>query len=102
MYTFIFIVLLYDPLFTSIFGGTVGHMFQGIRVKKESDEARNIPFFSAMLRYAAKVLLGIISLLTVSGHPKKKAIHDMMAGSVVVFADPLLSNLSDSNAEIDS
>ena len=32
---FVFIFLLYDPLFTSIFGGTIGHMMFGLRVKRE-------------------------------------------------------------------
>lgn len=34
---FIFIFLLYDPLFTSIFGGTIGHMIMNIQVKRSSN-----------------------------------------------------------------
>lgn len=32
------------------------------------------------------LVVGIISLLTVSGNIKKKAIHDYLAGSVVIYA----------------
>ncbi len=83
---FVFIFLLYDPLFTSIFGGTIGHMMLGLRVKRESDEKKNIILPLAIPRYIVKVLLGWISLLTVSGNEKRKAIHDYIAGSVVVYA----------------
>jgi len=83
---FVFIFLLYDPIFTSLFGGTIGHMMLGIRVKRESDEQKNILFHKAILRYLVKVLLGWVSLLTVSGNKKRKAIHDYLVGSVVVYA----------------
>jgi uncharacterized RDD family membrane protein YckC len=84
---FAFIFLLYDPLFTSLFGGTIGHMMNGIRVKRESDETKNILFLLAIPRYIVKASLGWISLLTVFGNKKRKAIHDYMAGSVVVYAN---------------
>jgi len=87
MMAFVFVFLLYDPLFTSIFGGTIGHMLLGIRVKRESDENKNILFPLAILRFIVKASLGIISLITVTGNKKGKAIHDYLVGSVVVYAD---------------
>ena len=86
---FVLIFILYDPLFTSIFGGTIGHMMIGIRVKRASDETKNILFPLAIIRYIVKAGLGWISLLTVSGNPKRRAIHDYLVGSVVVYAKPL-------------
>ena len=83
---FVFIFILYDPLFTSIFGGTIGHMLIGIRVKRESDEMKNILLPSAILRYIVKACLGWISLITVSFNPKGKAIHDYLVGSIVVYS----------------
>jgi uncharacterized RDD family membrane protein YckC len=82
---FLFSFILYDPIFTSSFGGTIGHMIIGIRVKRERDMEKNILFPFAMLRYLAKVLLGWISLLTVTGNEKKRAIHDLIVGSVVIY-----------------
>ena len=38
---FIFIFVLYDPIFTSSFGGTIGHMIIGIRVKRENNQGKN-------------------------------------------------------------
>ncbi|MEQ9378498.1 MAG: RDD family protein [Imperialibacter sp.] len=81
----IFVFILYDPLLTSLFGGTLGHMTTGIRVKRESDERKNILFTSAIVRFLLKGLLGWISLLTVMGNERRKAIHDYVAGSVVVY-----------------
>ena len=88
VFAFVFIFLLYDPLFTSFTGGTIGHRLIGIRVRKERDEQSNIQFPPAVLRYIVKALLGWVSLLTVSGNNKGKAIHDYVAGSVVVYANP--------------
>ena len=82
---FIFIFILYDPIFTSVFGGTIGHMMFGIRVKRENNNMKNILFPFAIIRFILKALLGWISLLTVSGNEKRKAIHDYLVGSVVVF-----------------
>lgn len=84
---FIFIFILYDPIFTSLFGGTIGHMLIGIRVKRESDEKRNILFPLAIVRFIVKAFLGIISLLTVYSSEKKKAIHDILVGSIVLYSD---------------
>ena len=82
---FIFIFFLYDPIFTSLFGGTIGHMMFGIRVKREKNQQKNILFPLAIIRFLVKALLGWISLLTVSGNKKRKAIHDSLVGSVVIY-----------------
>lgn len=83
----LFVFVLYDPLFTCVFGGTIGHMMLGIRVKKESNENQNISFLSAVIRFIGKVLLGVISFLTVSNNDKRKALHDKLVGSVVIYAN---------------
>jgi len=82
---FVSIFFLYDPLFTSILGGTIGHHVVGIRVKRESNEEKNILFPFAVMRYIVKASLGWVSLLTVSGNEKRQAIHDSIVGSVVVY-----------------
>lgn len=90
MFAFLFCVLLYDPLFTTLFGGTIGHMMQGIRVKKQSNETENIIFQKALLRYVIKAFLGWVSLLVVYRNDRRKAIHDYAAGSVVIYKKLLL------------
>lgn len=81
---FIFIFFLYDPLFTSLFGGTIGHMIMKIQVKRISNPERNIFFPMAVIRFIVKFFLGWISLLTVLSSEKHLAIHDMIAGSIVL------------------
>lgn len=88
---FIFIFGLYDPLLTSLLGGTLGHMMFGIRVKRTNNESKNILFPLAFLRYVVKASLGWVSLITVSANEKSKAIHDYLVGSVVVYKDNLLA-----------
>jgi uncharacterized RDD family membrane protein YckC len=82
----VFIAVIYDPLCTSVLGATIGHAYVGIRVRRDTADGGNILFHFALLRYMVKLALGILSLLTVSRHPKGKALHDMVAGSVVVYA----------------
>lgn len=99
----VFIFLLYDPIFTSYYGGTVGHSFSGIEVKREVDTDRNISFPAAVLRFIFKALLGWISLLTVTAHEKKRAIHDLVAGSVVLeelSEDETTSELSEDGSTL--
>tara|TARA_R110000796_G_scaffold250788_3_gene380615 strand:- start:18342 stop:18734 length:393 start_codon:yes stop_codon:yes gene_type:complete len=81
---FILVFLLYDPLLTSIYGGTIGHSYSNILVKNEDEPSKNISFPLAVLRFAVKLLLGWISLLTVTSNEKRKAIHDFVAKSIVI------------------
>lgn len=82
---FVFVFIAYDPFFTSFLGGTLGQKMFGLRVKKDMEGIKNISLLSAFLRYFVKVSLGVISLFTLSGNPKRKAIHDSFVGSVVVY-----------------
>ncbi|WP_321372228.1 RDD family protein [uncultured Draconibacterium sp.] len=82
---FVFIFLLYDPLLTSVFGGTIGHFLFGIRVKRANNPKKNILFPLAVVRYMIKALLGWLSLITVTGNKRAKAIHDIVVKSVVVY-----------------
>jgi len=83
---FILIFILYDPIFTSTIGATIGHLILGLRIRRSNDEDRKIIFPIAIVRFIIKVVLGWISLLTISILKKKKAIHDLVAGSVVLQA----------------
>jgi len=82
---FIFIFFLYDPIFTSFFGGTIGHIMLGLRVKREKNQVKNINFPLAIIRFLVKVLLGWVSFLTVSSNTNRKAIHDSLVGSIVLY-----------------
>lgn len=82
-------VWLYEPLFTAL-GRTLGQVVMGLRVRRLSDlqketSQRPISFPASILRYALKVLLGWISLLTIHSDRYGQAIHDKAANSVMVF-----------------
>ncbi len=84
---FIIVFFLYDPILTASFGGTIGHSKAGIMVKKEKDNSKNISFPYAIVRFLIKLALGWISLLTVTANEKRKALHDMAVGSIVLKTD---------------
>lgn len=81
---FAFLFVFYDPLFVCISGGTVGHTFIDISVRQEEYPSKKINFLSALIRFLTKITLGWLSFLTVTKNPKKKAIHDTIAGSMVI------------------
>lgn len=81
---FVVIFLVYEPLFVSLFGGTIGHQYSKIAVKTEKDLSKNLLFPLAVLRLVIKVSLGWISLLTVTSNDKRKALHDIAVKSVVI------------------
>jgi hypothetical protein len=56
---FVFIFIIYDPLFTSSFGGTIGHLVNRLRVKRSSDMEKKIIFPVAVIRFVIKALLGL-------------------------------------------
>lgn len=85
LYALIFV--LYEPLFVCFFGASLGHIFCNLRVQKDDENGKNISLPFAIIRFLIKTFLGWISLLTISGNTKKKAIHDLIANSVVVFIE---------------
>ena len=80
---FIMIVLLYEPFFMTL-GCTLGNYLSQVRVRKEANSSKRINFLQAIVRYPIKLILGWISFLTISSNPKRRAIHDMVSGTVVI------------------
>jgi len=80
---FVGLFIVYEPLCMTI-GATLGNFLKGIRVRKYSDSTKRINIFQAIIRYPIKVLLGWISFLTINSNPKRRAIHDLVSGSVMI------------------
>jgi uncharacterized RDD family membrane protein YckC len=80
---FVSIFVVYEPLLMA-FGCTVGNYLKGIRVRKYSDLSKKINIFQAILRYPVKIGLGWISFLTINSNPERRAIHDLVSGSVMI------------------
>ena len=81
MFASLFII--YEPLCMTM-GSTLGNYLKGIRVRKYSDTSKRINIFQAIVRYPIKVILGWLSFLTISSNPERRAIHDLVSGSVMI------------------
>jgi len=80
---FVSLFIAYEPLCMTL-GCTLGNYVKGIRVKQNSDSTQRINFFQAIIRYPIKVLLGWLSFITINSDPKRRAIHDLVSGSVMI------------------
>lgn len=86
MLMFIGIWVLYEPVCVA-FGCTIGNYLMGIRVRRASNETRHINIFQSLVRYALKISLGWLSFLTIHQNTQRRAIHDLAAGSVMVYRE---------------
>jgi uncharacterized RDD family membrane protein YckC len=80
----IFMVYMYDPVLTSFTGSTLGHKIMKLKVRKYHDPDAKISLGYAFLRFLTKGTLGWISFLTVTANKRKRAIHDMVSGSILL------------------
>ncbi|HEX8016619.1 MAG TPA: RDD family protein [Flavobacterium sp.] len=76
-------LFLYEPIATTI-GGTIGNNIKRIRVRKDSDDTKQINIFQALIRYFFKLLFGWLSFITIFSNSKKRAIHDILSGTVMI------------------
>ncbi len=83
MILFAAVFIAYEPL-CMVFGSTLGNYLKGIRVRKNTDTTKSINIFQAIVRYPIKVSLGWISFLTINSNPKRRAIHDLVSGTVMI------------------
>lgn len=80
---FVAVFLVYEPV-SMTFGCTIGNYIKGIRVKKHSDTTKRINILQALVRYPVKTFLGWVSFLTIHSNAERRAIHDFVAGSVMI------------------
>jgi len=81
----LFLFFIYEPLSTSRFC-TLGQKIMGVRVRKYPSLER-ISILMAYTRIIIKGLLGILSFFTLPFSQNRRAIHDMAARSIVIFAN---------------
>jgi uncharacterized RDD family membrane protein YckC len=80
---FALLFVIYEPLSMTI-GCTLGNFIKGIRVRKNGNTAKRINILQAIIRYPVKIFLGWLSFITIGVDAKRRAIHDMVAGSVMI------------------
>lgn len=88
---FVFLVALYDPLTVAFLGGTPGHLINNLKVRRSYDHSRKLNIFISFIRYGIKLILGIVSFLTISAQSEKRAIHDLFTESIVLYKDQNLN-----------
>jgi uncharacterized RDD family membrane protein YckC len=76
-------LLLYEPLCTT-FGATIGNDKMNIRVRKNSDTTQRINLLQALVRFVLKMVFGWFSFITLFTSKKKRAIHDILTGTVMI------------------
>lgn len=85
-------LLLLEPFLVAFLGATIGQWLFGLKVMRVATRS-NCPLPMAFVRYIAKGLLGSISMIYMLFSKKHQAIHDHMAGTVVVISEnKLLKN----------
>ena len=72
----------YEPI-TTLFSRTAGNLIAGIRIQRPND-GLPLSFLKAYLRYIVKSFLGWLSFLTMHQDAQMRAIHDIMADTLVV------------------
>ncbi len=77
------ILLGYEPVCMTT-GCTLGNYIKGLRVRRFSNTAKRLNILQAVIRYVFKVVLGWLSFLTINANPKRRAIHDLIAGSLMI------------------
>lgn len=75
---------IYEPFCTSKLC-TLGQKVMGVRIRQQLN-LEKISLASAYIRLFIKILLGIISFLTIPVTRDRKAIHDFAVGSIVIRA----------------
>jgi len=81
------VLLLYEPVMVSRYGGTVGHYLLNLRVVDDATGV-NMRFGPALGRLIIKGLLGFLSFFTMAFTQRHRAVHDMLTDSTVQIRNP--------------
>jgi uncharacterized RDD family membrane protein YckC len=73
----------YEPVLIAVRGATLGHSSMNLRIVRARDFGR-VSFPRALLRTVVKVIFGLPSFVAMYFTSKHQAIHDLVAGTVVV------------------
>jgi len=82
---FISLLFIYEPVAQTL-GCTLGNYIMGIRTRQSTNHSKGINIAQAYIRFIIKSLLGWVSFFTIYSNKKRRAIHDMAANSVVIYA----------------
>ncbi len=80
----VILIFLYEPIMVSLFGASIGHRMCKLKVQNAKN-SKKISIIKAIIRFLMKMILGWISLFTISNNKERKTMHDMIVDSVVIF-----------------
>jgi uncharacterized RDD family membrane protein YckC len=74
--------LLYEPFFTR-YGCTLGQLLMRFRVRTFLAQ-KKVAILRGVVRVCIKYLLGLLSFFLMPRQPQRRAIHDLIAGTIVL------------------
>jgi len=80
------VVLMLEPVMVATLGGTIGHRLQAMRVRRVDADVR-LSLWAASLRFLLRNMLGVLSVPLMMATRQRQGLHDLLSGSVVVFAE---------------
>ena len=80
-------LVLYEPLFVSLGGGTIGHRLMNLQVVDNRTGGKVSPL-KAVVRYVIKAFLGVLSFFTMNLSRRHQALHDLLTNSSVRIRNP--------------
>lgn len=81
--TLMIVIILYEPILVTV-GCTIGQLFMNIRVRDFRNPEKKLPFHLVIFRFIIKIILGWLSFLTVTFNNNRRAIHDLVSGSIMI------------------
>jgi uncharacterized RDD family membrane protein YckC len=85
-FTFVALLLLYEPVLVPLTGGTIGHYLRNLRVVDDRTSG-NIGVLKAVARVVIKSALGLFSFITMGTTLRHQALHDVLTRSTVQIRD---------------
>jgi uncharacterized RDD family membrane protein YckC len=85
-FTFVVLLLLYEPVLVPLTGGTIGHYLRNLRVVDDRTNG-NIGILKAVARALIKSVLGVYSFVTMGTTLRHQALHDVLTRSTVQIRD---------------
>jgi uncharacterized RDD family membrane protein YckC len=80
----LFLFVVYEPL-CNRYAMTVGQFLMRFRVRTVQGHKR-VPLWRGFIRVITKYLLGVISFIRMPIQKERRALHDMIAGTIVLEA----------------
>ena len=80
--------VVYEPICNRYFT-TLGQFLMHFRVRTFKGNKR-VPLWRGLVRVIAKYLLGILSFIRMPMHKQRRALHDIISGTIVIEAGQLV------------